>query len=390
MASPRTTQLFMLLFAGMALLGSAACRGSGDPPEAIGTTTTAATPAPHQHHPAEGTPPAEFATTCASPGATQPPITMRAYDPGDGYGDLVAAAKERYRALHMEYEPHLQEYTATGDYLNYGATMRYEADPTLHFDDAGVPLVEYDGVYQYNPVTVAEFTLTVFGRYEQGRATLAQFTAALDVLMGLQDDEGALRFPFAYTYYLTGERFEPGWTSAMAQGQALSAYRRAFEATGDEAYLRAGEAALRYLATWRSDGGMLDTLAHFDPALDGYAWFPEYPSGQPYYTLNGFVFTLLGLHDWSTLTDDETGGGAHLAGELFDCGMASLELLLPYYDANGFSIYDLGHVLANARPNIQADYHPIHIHLLHALESIRPNAVVADYLARWITDVDTP
>lgn len=364
----------------------AGCGGSNDPPEA--TPTPPATPEPHQPHPAESTPPVAFAGACAT--APPPPGSLPPYDPGDRYGDLVAAAKARYRAMHDDYRAHIQDYTPTGDYLNYGATLRYEADPTLSFDEAGVPQIEYDGVPQYNPVTTAEFSLTVLGRYGRGAATIEQLRRTLGVFLGLQDEDGRLRYPFRYTYYLTGEQFEPGWTSAMAQGQALSVYRRAFEVTGDNTYLRAGEAAFRYLATWRSDGGLLETLSHFAPELDDYVWFPEYPSGHPYYTLNGFVFTLLGLYDWSTLDDAQTGGTASFAGELFDCGLASLAALLPYYDANGFSIYDLGHVIAGAPPNIQADYHPIHVHLLHAIESIRHNAVVADYLARWIADVDGP
>ena len=108
---------------------------------------------------------------------------------------------------------------------------------------------------------------------------------------------------------------------------------------------------------------------------------------MPFYTLNGFVFTLLGIYDWSTIDPEAAGESAATAGRFFDCGLASVLYTLPYYDVNGMSAYDLGHVLAERPANVQAEYHAIHIQLLNALYSIEPLPGLAEWRDAWMADV---
>lgn len=345
-------------------------------------TATASPLQAHNTHPGESFVAPDAITTCHDAAADEswPP-----YEPRDEWAGLVEQAKARYLASESVYEPHLQEYTSTGNYLNYGVTQRWEADRSLQFDDAGVPLVDYEGTFHYNPVTVSQFALTVHGRVMNGTATQPQFLAAVDRLLSLQDERGAFPNSYGYTYYLTGERLEPGWTSAMSQGMALSVLRRAYADTNDERYREAGDRALAFLVTPRSEGGLLETLYHLDPSLDRFLWFPEYPTGRPYYTLNGFMFVLLGLYDWSEMPGSSEASPAR---ELFDCGMETLHHLLPYYDVGGYTAYDLGHVMEDVRPNVQAEYHAIHIYLIHALNAVVDAPVLRDAEAAWRSQVD--
>jgi hypothetical protein len=316
------------------------------------------------------------------------PGAIPAYEPGDAHSALVEAARERYRTLGLDYRAGVADYSPEGDFLNYGRNSRYEADPSLRWDENGIPMVEYDGAFYYNPVTVAQYALTLHGRYLRGESGPDQFLDVASFLLTRQDDRGAFPAAYPYTYYLTGEVFKPGWVSGMSQGQALSVFRRAYAVSGDERYLAAGDTALAHLATSRAAGGPMETLYYLDPALDDFITFEEFATETPFYTLNGFLFTLLGVYDWSTLGSESAGSpAAGLAGSLFECGLATAIYTLPYYDVDGFSAYDLGHVLTDGPANVQAEYHAIHIELLHALNSIRPMPELQRWLDEWARDV---
>lgn len=328
---------------------------------------------------------------CQTLPLTVAPGSTPAYAPGDRYAALNVVARFLYHnRYNIDYHDQLQEYTSTGDYLNYGAHIDYHADTSLRWTPDGLPLVRGpDGVYVLNPVTVGQFALSLHGKAVRGLGPSDRFLDAARGLIALQDERGAFPDPFAYDYYLTHEIFQPGWTSAMAQGVALSVFARAYHLSGDPVFVDAGVKALAYLTTWRAEGGVMHTLADLSPALTSYITFEEYPSHPAYYTLNGFGYTMLGLYDWSTV-ETATAAVEPRAAHYFECARATLSYSLPYYDLNGFSAYDLGHVISGAKPNLQPHYHAFHISLLHAINGIAPDPTLAYYDARWRDDVDSP
>lgn len=310
--------------------------------------------------------------------------------PPGGFGDhsgAIAAVLERYHRRGIDYTDQLQNYTAVGDYLNYGVVQTYKESIELQFDGRGVPMLRHGSTYYYNPVTVAQYALTMYGRYYRGVAPLEAFVTAADALAELQDARGAFPYPFAYPYYLTGETFPPGWVSAMAQGLALSVFERAYVATGEARFRAAGNRALEFLLVPKSEGGPRGTLADLDPLLSGYVSFQEYPSTPDTYTLNGHMYTLLGLYDWWQLDDAATDGPSALAHRYFECGLATVELTLPLYDVGGFSAYDLGHVVLGATPNLQQWYHAFHISLLHALRAVTGRDSLRPFEELWASYV---
>lgn len=295
---------------------------------------------------------------------------------------------EQYHQLDLPAAGQFASYDAMGDFLGFGHNDNYEADPDLRWDAAGAPLVEYGGAYYRNPVTAAQYALTLYGRTLRGLADNSRFLAAVDVLLTMQDSRGAFPAPYPFPYYRTGEVLDPGWVSGMAQGQALSVLRRAYGLTGDARYRAAGDAALEFLLTGPQDGGPMNTLGRLDPGLQRFITFEEFATAEPHYTLNGFVFTLLGLYDWSTIDrapGDTTSG---IAARLFDCGLATALYTLPYYDVGGFSAYDLGHILTEGPPNVQPEYHAIHLDLLGALYEISGEPGLLQWLTEWSRAVD--
>lgn len=295
-----------------------------------------------------------------------------------------------YRARAIDYREQIQQYSTAGDYLNYGQLQSYERDPTIRRDALGIPMIEYSGEFYYNPVTVAQYVLTLYGRYLEGGAGLSDLVRAADFLLTLQSPGGGFRQPYPYTYYLGGEVLEPGWVSGLAQGQALSALARAYLATGDQRYRDAGDRALQALATPAAEGGPLGTLAELDGRLAERIWFHEYPGNIDAYTLNGFMYITLGLYDWWQLEPSAKSGSSAIARRYFECAMSSLLAVLPLYDFDGFSVYDLGYRLRDAAPNFQPEYHALHISLLHALRSVTGEQALRTYEQRWIDDVSGP
>ncbi len=125
-------------------------------------------------------------------------------------------------------------------------------------------------------------------------------------------------------------------------------------------------------------------MAALDPSLDGYTILEEYPCTPPTYTLNGYMFTLIGLYDWS-----QTGAeGADRAKELFDEGIRTLEKILPYYDLDGFTCYDLSHITwGREEPHISAPYHRVHVAFCKIFYDVTGIETFNDYYLLWASYV---
>jgi len=286
--------------------------------------------------------------------------------------DWVAKAKD-YVATYQQrwdFSQNIAPYDSFGPYLNYHLTKDYSARPKVRFV-GGLPEVRYGDAYYRNPVTMSQFALMQHGAGEH-----EQFLATADALLEMQDLDGAFRYQFPWTYYLSGETYAPGWVSGMAQGQALSVFARAYHLTGDKRYLTAGNLAFDFMLIPTTDGGVMTTLADLDQSLSGYIWFEEYVSSPANYTLNGYMFALLGLYDWSHYNP--------VAGDYFGKGIESLVNMLPYYDIGGMTCYDLGHItFGDKDPHVNTKYHGVHIKLLHALHSITGNRWLQHFEHLW-------
>ncbi|KAK7912803.1 hypothetical protein WMY93_013014 [Mugilogobius chulae] len=205
-------------------------------------------------------------------------------------------------------------------------------------------------------------------------AHMAAFFAASDWLVRNQDERGG--WPIMVTRKL-GDGFralEPGWYSAMAQGQAMSTLVRAYLLTKDQIYLNS---ALRAVGPYKVPSAQHGVKAVF---MNKYDWYEEYPTTPSSFVLNGFIYSLLGLYD-VTETAGEQGAEA---AQLFSRGMDSLKVMLPLYDTGSGSIYDLRHFILGTAPNLARwDYHTTHINQLQLLASIDSSPIFKDVVRRW-------
>jgi hypothetical protein len=279
------------------------------------------------------------------------------------------------------YKGYLIDYSAAGNYLNWGAWREFSADNETFMTEDGLPKVK-DPAYPepyWNPATLSHYALTHHGRMVLGKSGDAQtlFLKAADKLIELQLPNGGFPYP-----PLPHREFKlpNGWISGMAQGNAMSVFYRAWLTTKDRRYLKAGSLAYACLMTPIRKGGAATSLADLNRSLSSYPFLAEYPTTPVDYTLNGYMFALLGLYDWSHLSKS--------AGVAFKQNMKTLERLLSYYDIDGFSIYDLSHIVMKLDPAISASYFGVHVYLLHALHHVTGRATLKKYERRWATKID--
>ncbi|XP_061856139.1 D-glucuronyl C5-epimerase [Colius striatus] len=206
-------------------------------------------------------------------------------------------------------------------------------------------------------------------------AHMAAFFAASDWLVRNQDERGG--WPIMVTRKL-GEGFrslEPGWYSAMAQGQAMSTLVRAYLLTKEQAFLGA---ALRATAPYKLPSEQRGVKAVF---MNRHDWYEEYPTSPSSFVLNGFMYSLIGLYDLKETAGEKLGKEARL---LYERGMESLKAMLPLYDTGSGTIYDLRHFMLGSAPNLARwDYHTTHINQLQLLSTIDEAPIFKEFVKRW-------
>lgn len=301
------------------------------------------------------------------------------------YIPTVEHSLNEYRKQRRDYRIGVQNYDPFGDYLNYGIVKNYPESETLKFDEQHIPKLLYNNEFHYNPGTVAQYALTMHGQYLKGKRGPTDFLVTADKLLTLQDEGGGFPYPFSFYYYLMKADYQPGWKSAMDSGMALSVFARAYDLTSNQKYIEAANREMKFLTTSNEDGGVMFTLEDLDPSLKHYIIFEEYPVKPASYTLNGFIFTILGLYDWSHVKSETQQDAKHY----FDEGIKTLEKILPYFDIGGFTAYDLGHITYKTnRPHIGIGYHAVHIYQLNVMHDITGNEKFLEYYLLWSSYVD--
>ncbi|MDW3683121.1 D-glucuronyl C5-epimerase family protein [Cupriavidus sp. CV2] len=342
--------------------------------------------------------------TCRASDASAPGDHYPLYDPRTKYETSVASGLAQYvdfiGAGTLTYAKYINQHTWNGKYFNYDVTRDYSGNPAVViFDAKGLPKVNYapvpeanyKGGYEYNPTTLAQFALMAHARYLDGKANqLPLFLNAVDKLISMQDAKGGFEYPFPYHHFQNSKPYLPGWISAISQGQALSALARAYDVTGDAKYLNARNKALAVLLTPIAQGGSRNTLFALDPSLTNYAIFEEYPVIAPdtksNYTVNGFMHVLIGLYDWSNVTS--AGASADSARTYFRCGLTTLKKVVPYADLNGFSAYDLGHIIYGRDPKVHPSYHETHVYMLYTLYLMTKDQWFLIWAKKWARNID--
>jgi D-glucuronyl C5-epimerase C-terminus len=264
-------------------------------------------------------------------------------------------------------------YSRSGEYLGLGGVV-YPS--TFHIQPDGSVVVDYGGFEAINPTTTAQVGLSRHGVWVRtgDRRALADARRAARWLVRAQAPDGGWRYEFPWQV-ADVELLQPGWMSAIAQGQAISLLTRLHVVTGRRAFLRAARRAVRPFRIGVRRGGVRRRAF-------GGPWFEEYPTtAGPSLVLNGAMFGLLGLYDVAPYN--------RAAARLFERGMDVLGGALPAYDLpGGWSLYAIA--TEHGRPWVApVPYHRWHVTLLRVLDSLRPDRRLRVFADRWAAGLPT-
>lgn len=298
------------------------------------------------------------------------------------YKELASQSVKIYRDLKLDYKCFLPNntYSPFDDFMNWGRDLNYDSVPK----DASGIITGKNG--KYNPCTIAQYSLILYGKFLLGTGSKRDFLHQVDFLIKMIEDDGSLRYYYDFSYYCMRDKyFKSGWCSALVCGHLLSLCAKAYRITENKKYCEAAKKVLKFLTVPISDDGVIGTLEYLDPSLKDYVIFEEYPTIPQTYTLNGYMFTLVGIYDWSCIDSDTQDE----AKKLFQKGIKTLIKIIPYYDIGGFTAYDLSHItLGRNTPHIGVPYHRYHIVLCKIMFDITKNEVFDKYYKLWASYVD--
>ena len=243
-----------------------------------------------------------------------------------------------------------------------------------HFDDAGIPMLDYHGRIgrQYNPIAIAQYGLAhcnVFRR-TQHEASREKVRRVADWLVQHLETNphgvAVWNHHFDWDYR---ETLRAPWYSGLAQGQGISLLVRAHDMTGDAQYLDAARRAFAAFLHSTSEGGVTFT----DPC--GHLWIEEYLVTPPTHILNGFMWAAWGVRDYFLAT------GETQAQDLFARASATIVANLGQYDLGFWSLYEQSGTFL---PMVaSAFYHQLHIVQLRVMERMTGEAEYGRVAGRW-------
>lgn len=223
----------------------------------------------------------------------------------------------------------------------------------------------------YHPIRIAQFALHRHAKWlETGdpgaRADFLVHAAWLRDRQQARGIPGLYRFAFAWEKYGA----EPGWWSAMAQGEAISALLRAEHADPGKGY---GDAAAQAAQPFKYEierGGVV-----WRRGTD--VFFEEIANEHAPHVLNGCIFALWGIWELRERTGD-----AWLDPLISDC-VATLARWIERFDTGWWTLYSLMRS-ANGRPHLATlKYHQFHVAQMRVLSTMFGEQAFVAAADRW-------
>lgn len=226
-----------------------------------------------------------------------------------------------------------------------------------------------------NPVSISQYALSQYDSASSGYACAKKrFLRHARWLRDHQRNDGGYPYPIPLPAY----GVEPGWLSAMAQGEAASVLLRAYALESDPSYLEAGLNSLEPLARDVCEGGALFVRG-------SRVVFEEVASPQPSHILNGHLYASFALWEYV----EHRFVRKELA-QLHNDAVNSLARHVHEYDANGWSYYDLTADERGVRHEAPLWYHQFHIAQLHVYAAMTGNELFESFSRRWQASLDSP
>ena len=178
-----------------------------------------------------------------------------------------------------------------------------KANYSSYLDSKGIPLLDYQGQIgkQYNPIAISQWGL---GNYNIWKTTSDEnckekFLACANWLEQNLRKKNGINLWFHDFDFEYRDTLKKPWYSGLAQGQGLSVLLRAYQVSQNKKYLHASQSVFMSLTVEVKNGGVL----YEDNNKD--IWIEEYIVNPPTHILNGFIWALWGIYDYSIFFEDK-------------------------------------------------------------------------------------
>ena len=237
------------------------------------------------------------------------------------------------------------------------------------FDENGVPMInDGKGNLYYSPVHICQYAFMVHANLIENKnlKDLKTLSACMNVLEK-EKAETDTTVCWIQTKYNKRYDIHPPWVGAMDQGQALSFYTRYYQLTNENHYLEQAKKIAAYFE--------VDTEKEGFKKIDenGNIWFEEYPSKEPSYVLNGFVYALYGLIDFYRVNNDQK------IKKIIDQCFTTLKESIHLYDSGYWSYYD------QLKKELVRYYYQKNVHVpqLESIYLLTNEKIFLKYYKKW-------
>lgn len=224
--------------------------------------------------------------------------------------------------------------TLSGYYIDMSEALVHYTDGIFgDFDENGVPMVGWGQEADYYPSNIAQYGFILHEIWRRNQILtdyLDKMNACINWFENNKEvfnDTYVWRQPTADSHY----GLKAGWASAMTQGEVISFLLRMYQINGEENLLNTAIKAYDFLQFDIKEGG----VRRFD--ADGNLWLEEYPTEQPSFVLNGFIYAVFGLYDLYRVTKLE-----RVKKDIELC-VKTLTENIEKYDTGYWSLYDQMH-----------------------------------------------
>lgn len=183
-------------------------------------------------------------------------------------------------------------------------------------DAKGIVMYSRGGRLHNHPVVQASHILAWASSYRNGGGVAYRDQAVKHgerILSYAVRSRGALYFPYRFDFPLHGRKdltLTAPWYSAMAQGEALSAFVALYEITGQPRWKAAADAT--FVSFLQPKAAKVPWTVQVDSS--GLLWFEEYAGTHTDRAFNGHNFALFGVYDYWWLTRDSRARAVFLGG----------------------------------------------------------------------------
>lgn len=233
-------------------------------------------------------------------------------------------------------------------------------DSTI-LDSQGIPInTTIAGIEAYFPITIFQYGLGLYDLYLEthDKKRLSQFLNIAKWAISHLDEQGM------WNCMATLHDQAHFTQSSMCQSEGVSVLLRAYVETQERQFLEKAKLALDFMLRDTKNGGT--TLYRQEDVI-----FQEYVSSHNLSVLNGWIFSLFGLYDFTLISEDKK------YQEILMKSVDTLCRFLPKYDRGFWSNYDLKKTIASPA------YHDLHIMQLELLFELFQRQEFTIYATKW-------